>query len=985
MHNRQNSVPVPVNRPPSQVQPQQYQMPPPPPHMRPNPSFGRARSMSPVKHQPPMPPGHHPQYNHPPPVPYPSQSQPHRYSQPPPIAHSHSQPPPRPQSQYYQQQPPGQQYPIQYPQYQAPPPMTQVVSAPTYQSQRQLPHAAPPAAPPVAPPAAPLPASYQRPPPTTTPAYHTPTAPVYGRTNPVSTFQTSSPTTHTTYAPPQNISPRKTNQILDPPSPASTSPTKGSFAYATPPANRKSNPILDPPSPTSTSPTKGSFVPLWKRNAVSARVANANANANATATATSRGRPLPMPGGSQSAFASPSQSLTRQIQSAFTQPRPPVEESDEESDESDHGGFAHYANARRMERERGYSAPSQQSGPHPMSNTRSLPGGEVKSNTLRFAAMSLNGSDGARDVKGEWPVDLPRLPKVPGRGRIGIDLDEPPPEPLEEYRRRSPSPAFGSRRQESPTRIQYQQEQPPTRSQYQQERVRQQSPTRIQYQQEQARQQSPTRSQYQQELARQQSPTRYESPPSSRPQSQHYSHPQPTSSQQYAEPLSRPQSQHYSHSQPPSRPQSQHHSYSQPPSQPTSRPQSQHYTHQASSQRYNTPPSQAYSHPQPSYPQPSSSVYSQPPRTPSPPSNVPTINIESPAPLGGRDRVGHSDLERMERESEGSSRSSSPGPSVPRIKYPGDVPRITLPDDDVPSIPRINLPDGGDDDNGIPSINVSSGDSQPQPPQIVFEVPGVSVSQGVPSISLPDDDDVGGGKARGGGPRKRHELPPPPVKRPGLLCAGCGGAIVGRIVGAMDMKWHPGCFRCCTCNELLEHISSYEGTDGRPYCGLCYYETHAPKCWHCQTPIYDSRFISLDDPALGKRTYHEQHFFCSECGDPFLSPSSASRLNKRGGEVSFSGDGTYSYTEDDEVGFTVYKGYPYCEACHVRLRLPKCKRCKKPLREDVDAIEALGGKWCWECFRCEGCDNPFKDPAFYERGKKAYCEGCFSILLRNEI
>lgn len=352
-------------------------------------------------------------------------------------------------------------------------------------------------------------------------------------------------------------------------------------------------------------------------------------------------------------------------------------------------------------------------------------------------------------------------------------------------------------------------------------------------------------------------------------------------------------------------------------------------------------------------------------------------------------------MERMERESEGSSRSSSPGPSVPRIKYPGDVPRITLPDDDVPSIPRINLPDGGDDDNGIPSINVSSGDSQPQPPQIVFEVPGVSVSQGVPSISLPDDDDVGGGKARGGGPRKRHELPPPPVKRPGLLCAGCGGAIVGRIVGAMDMKWHPGCFRCCTCNELLEHISSYEGTDGRPYCGLCYYETHAPKCWHCQTPIYDSRFISLDDPALGKRTYHEQHFFCSECGDPFLSPSSASRLNKSvwnrggdkggGGEVSFSGDGTYSYTEDDEVGFTVYKGYPYCEACHVRLRLPKCKRCKKPLREDVDAIEALGGKWCWECFRCEGCDNPFKDPAFYERGKKAYCEGCFSILLRNEI
>ncbi len=29
-----------------------------------------------------------------------------------------------------------------------------------------------------------------------------------------------------------------------------------------------------------------------------------------------------------------------------------------------------------------------------------------------------------------------------------------------------------------------------------------------------------------------------------------------------------------------------------------------------------------------------------------------------------------------------------------------------------------------------------------------------------------------------------------------------------------------------------------------------------------------------DDSALGgKRTYHTQHFFCAECGDPFLSAS----------------------------------------------------------------------------------------------------------------
>ena len=63
------------------------------------------------------------------------------------------------------------------------------------------------------------------------------------------------------------------------------------------------------------------------------------------------------------------------------------------------------------------------------------------------------------------------------------------------------------------------------------------------------------------------------------------------------------------------------------------------------------------------------------------------------------------------------------------------------------------------------------------------------------------------------------------------------------------------------------------------------------------------------------------------------------------GEVELSGDGEFE-------GFTVYKGHPYCETCHVRLRLPKCKRCKRSIRDHDEAVEALGGKWCWRCFVC---------------------------------
>ena len=119
---------------------------------------------------------------------------------------------------------------------------------------------------------------------------------------------------------------------------------------------------------------------------------------------------------------------------------------------------------------------------------------------------------------------------------------------------------------------------------------------------------------------------------------------------------------------------------------------------------------------------------------------------------------------------------------------------------------------------------------------------------------------------------------------------------------------------------------------------------YAPRCYHCHTAIADERFITLDDHELGPRTYHEQHFFCAECGDPFLPPASLGLGNR-----SFAGDGAF---EDADVGFTVYKGHPYCENCHVRLRMPKCKRCKKSIRDGTRAVEALGGKWCWECFVC---------------------------------
>lgn len=100
----------------------------------------------------------------------------------------------------------------------------------------------------------------------------------------------------------------------------------------------------------------------------------------------------------------------------------------------------------------------------------------------------------------------------------------------------------------------------------------------------------------------------------------------------------------------------------------------------------------------------------------------------------------------------------------------------------------------------------------------------------------------------------------------------------------------------------------------------------------------DARFVTLDDPMLGQRFYHELHFFCSECGDPFLDPSKSSAPGAGG-------------TDDGETDpFVIHKGHPYCEKCHLRLHKPRCKKCTLPI-PDV-AVAAMGAKWHRECFVC---------------------------------
>ncbi|KAG8684807.1 hypothetical protein FRC09_015131 [Ceratobasidium sp. 395] len=316
---------------------------------------------------------------------------------------------------------------------------------------------------------------------------------------------------------------------------------------------------------------------------------------------------------------------------------------------------------------------------------------------------------------------------------------------------------------------------------------------------------------------------------------------------------------------------------------------------------------------------------------------------------------------RRETSREAALRRPVPPPPAP-VPAPAPAPRTPSPVQ--VQVPTITFGDEQEDEPeptpapGIPSFSFDLAD-EPAGPVINISSPHEPDPSGsrvqvdtIPSISVIEDSV----------PRivSQDERGESPVRRAGgLRCAGCDGAIVGRIVSAMGVRWHPHCFKCDDCGTLLEYVSSYEH-EGKAYCHLDYHDRFAPRCYHCKTAIVDERFIALDDPALGgQRYYHELHFFCAECGDPFLDPNASSAAPPTArGQIFGEGDG------DDDVGFTVFNGHAYCESCHVRLRMPRCGTsaksgrpgpqgvgCGRPIREE--AIEALGRKWHWKCFTCD--------------------------------
>ncbi|XP_015520382.1 uncharacterized protein LOC107224724 [Neodiprion lecontei] len=150
------------------------------------------------------------------------------------------------------------------------------------------------------------------------------------------------------------------------------------------------------------------------------------------------------------------------------------------------------------------------------------------------------------------------------------------------------------------------------------------------------------------------------------------------------------------------------------------------------------------------------------------------------------------------------------------------------------------------------------------------------------------------------------------------------GDIVVTAERAKDAVWHPGCFICSTCNELLVDLV-YFYHKGKLYCGRDLATLlNIPRCFACDELIFVREYTVAEG-----HNYHVKHFCCWDCDMPLA--------------------GQQYISENDR---------PLCLPCYQKTYAKTCQTCNKVIAADqqgvaVKNLDFHANDTCFSCFTCK--------------------------------
>ncbi|XP_061395126.1 prickle planar cell polarity protein 3-B isoform X1 [Musca vetustissima] len=179
-------------------------------------------------------------------------------------------------------------------------------------------------------------------------------------------------------------------------------------------------------------------------------------------------------------------------------------------------------------------------------------------------------------------------------------------------------------------------------------------------------------------------------------------------------------------------------------------------------------------------------------------------------------------------------------------------------------------------------------------------------------------------------------------------CAHCEGEInVGDMVVAApkfveSVMWHPRCFTCNTCNELLVDLT-YCVHDDKIYCERHYAELLKPRCAGCDELIFSGEYTKAMD-----KDWHSGHFCCWQCDESLTGQR-----------------------------YVIRDDHPYCIKCYENVFANTCEECNKIIGIDSKDLSYKDKHWHEACFLCFKCHLSLVDKQFGAKADKIYCGNCY--------